>query len=280
MATKIEIYNDQFVENVDAHKLISKVDLTKDRDTNLAVLLGTQIKKDPLKKVIAYLVKDFALKYPNPIQTLSIKKHNLTKDDYYNMIINFVEVTLPYLCLKCQNDYLPYSQEDGAESDVKCFVCKIPSHAKCIKTDDVNIETGIVFVCQTCMQNQGKATVLNAKEAETELSGTSDSSSGEDSSDEEKTEEGSWTEKKKKSRKKKTVVEQSRKKDQPCPMLIEGVCPHGLTGKTCEYIHNKVCSRYSMYGSKEMHRWGCRFGERCRYVHVTLCNNSIEMGMC
>ena len=76
------------------------------------------------------------------------------------------------------------------------------------------------------------------------------------------------------------MVEQSRKKDQECPMLIEGVCPHGLTGKTCEYIHKKVCNRYSQYGSKEMHRWGCRFGENCRYVHLTLCNNSVEMGMC
>ena len=80
MPDKREEYNDQFVGNDWAHYLIRRIDPSKSKDTNLAILLNTGIKKVPLKKVVDFLKNNFAAKYPKAVEVF-VKKANLRKSD-------------------------------------------------------------------------------------------------------------------------------------------------------------------------------------------------------
>ena len=70
------------------------------------------------------------------------------------------------------------------------------------------------------------------------------------------------------------------KKDEICPLLLEGKCPHGISGKSCEYKHKRYCFRFCGFGDQKNHRAGCRFGKDCRYLHPKLCQNSVVMRAC
>ena len=206
-------YDEQFLESEVAHNLISKIDTTKDRDSNLAILLGAGIKKDPLKNALAYLKTSFVDTYPDQTEILATNKYNLTKDDILNQIIDFVYSTYPTLCVKCDSDYLPFKQDNSPDSDVQCFLCKTPAHVTCYKSGDIKLDNGIVFICQSCIQNVGKKKVEEKVTEKVDDSGTkvnttihtadgSHTSSDESTDNDEKKYE--WIEKKKKVRKSKT----------------------------------------------------------------------------
>lgn len=277
---KPEAYFDQFVENNTAYTLITKVNLKKDSDLTLAKLLSDGVKKDGLKETITYL-KSFTGKYPQQIENCFGKKfNNATKNDLANQILNFVKLTFPNFCLKCESDYLPYKQENSAEGGVTCFICKTPAHEGCYKEDSINLNLGIVFVCQNCIQTEGKDKKEDQGEMQNEaeeLAKLTDSDESDDESEKDDSDEGTWTEKKKKKRNKK---EKYSKKNEICPLLIEGRCPHGFNGKNCEYMHKKTCHRFTNFGTQDMHRAGCKFGLTCRYLHPTLCQNSVKMRTC
>ena len=187
------------------------------------------------------------------------------------------------------------SQNDSAEDDVSCIQCKIPAHKVCYKKEDINIDQGLVFLCQSCLVNIGKIKEKEeAKEKEIE-----EKKSVYDSSEEEDESDRGWTKKAKKYRKKRSTTELSsesssadekskksnqspraKKKKTLCPMLVDGNCPHGAAGKECEFQHKRKCYRYVDFGTRDMHRGGCRFGNDCRYLHPTLCRNSVELKTC
>lgn len=277
-----ENYNNLFSENTHAFQLITRVDNTQDRDENLALLLSSSIKKDPLKAVVSYLKETFTEKFPAAIAGLDPKIKNITKADLFNQILDFVSKSLPSHCLKCETEYIPYSQDNSTDDDIKCFGCKLPAHRECYTTTDVNFH--LVFLCQLCLKSEKKEpTIEEEKPTESE----DDESDNEKTSVEEvsdstdtENEREVWKIKKKKSRKSKVQLEKPKKKDQVCPLLIEGICPHGISGKQCEYKHKSICYKYCAFGTKEMHKGGCRFGENCRYLHPTLCQNSVVTGLC
>ena len=74
MANQREVYNDQFVGNDWAHYLIRRVHASNSKDINLAIILDTKIKKDPLKNVVDFLKKNFTEKYPNAAEVFNAKK--------------------------------------------------------------------------------------------------------------------------------------------------------------------------------------------------------------
>ena len=63
-----------------------------------------------------------------------------------------------------------------------------------------------------------------------------------------------------------------------CQLYIEGICPHGISGKGCSSTHPKRCNKYSRHGEDKYR--GCRRGDRCYYFHPRLCRNSTEMRVC
>ena len=190
MDTLRETYNNQFRDKVEVYQLISKVDEANSRDVNLAVLLSTGVKKDPLKGVVTYLKETFSQTFPTAVEKLDIKVKNITKADLVNQILDFVATTLPSLCPKCDESYIPYSQVDGAADDVACFLCKLPAHRECYKTAEISPH--LVYLCHICIKTDEKehtkdAGVKEKNDGEDEgkiSSGSYESSSDESDSDE------------------------------------------------------------------------------------------------
>ena len=156
-----DAYNDQFVANDWAHYLIRKIQPNKDVDETLAILVDAGIKRDPLKTVVTYIKSNFAIKYPVAVNGLTPKKANVTKTELFNQLITFVQITLSHLCLKCNDPYFPYNDENRSDGvEVKCHICSLPAHKDCIKEEHLQLGSGIVFLCQQCVIHKGKTTVM------------------------------------------------------------------------------------------------------------------------
>ena len=171
----------------------------------------------------------------------------------------------------------------------------MPAHRECYNTEEVKLH--LVYLCQVCLTAEKKEPMQEERvvprkiDAEKEEPDTevSESDSSQDKEDSEKEYQDTtdnegirfdagWMVKKKKKRRSKSP--KIDKKETVCPLLIDGKCPHGISGKKCEYKHKNICFKYCAFGTKEMHRGGCRFGDGCRYLHPTLCKNSVSIRMC
>ena len=297
MANNNEYYA-QFQENANVKTVIEKVDTSKDRDSNLALLYDTGMNLPGYKEAVNFLKLKFAEKYPVQVGKVFVTKQKMKKVDYMKQIISFVQHTLPSTCLKCDGNYAPFAQADSAIGDVECIKCRIPAHRECYKGDDINRDKGIVFMCQSCLVSVGKEEKEEEKKKD-DVDGKHESASDDASdSEDEDSDHKSWTEKKSKRKKKisksKLVIvtdessseenekksSKPKKKPQVCPLLIDGNCPHGAAGHQCEYTHIRKCYKFINYGTVDMHKRGCKFGDKCRYLHPTLCNNSVNLKIC
>ena len=132
-----------------------------------------------------------------------------------NKIINFVELSKPHFCKKCEKDYSPYTKANVVRSEtdsaqlVKCYLCNLPAHGTCINDDIINTDLGIVYLCQICYEkNRSNGVTSPVKEDATPLVSTHktipDSSSDDDSSTSHQTENEASEKKKKKLAKRKS----------------------------------------------------------------------------
>ena len=306
----LEEYKEQFAPNASMHKIISTVDTTKDRDFNVALLVSIKVRVLELKEAISYLKQNFNEKYKNQILIFEVVK-NMTKPILLDQMIDFIYKTVPSQCAKCEAGYVPLGQEIGADGAVECIRCRLPAHAECYKAEHFNLQHGVVFVCQPCVtritaemmeeekrKQEAKAAVKKDEE-DSDLSpnDTTDEESESDTREgklRKKRKEDEWQTKKKKIRTKKAVYvtdiddttdeEEARKtnksKSKVCPLLVEGKCPHGAAGRGCKYPHKRKCYYFINYGTIKMHKMGCKYGEDCRQLHPTLCQNSVQMKAC
>ena len=164
MAGTRDEYYDQFVGSDWGHYLIRRIDVSKNRDLILAVLLDSKIKSEPLKKVVAFL-KPFTDKYPITAEIFN-RQQKPNKANFANQIIDFVKQTVPHLCLTCNTSYFPYIDNSDVEDtgEVSCFQCSVPAHATCIKKTSVDVERGIVYLCETCIKSKDKSDVIPTDE--------------------------------------------------------------------------------------------------------------------
>ena len=286
-----EIYNDQFVENDWAHYLVCRIDPYKDASENLAVLLHTGIKKDPLKSVVAFIKNQFVAKFPVAANALAPKKANVTKSELFNQLITFVEITLGHLCLKCNEPYFPYieaNRSDGEE--VKCHLCSLPAHKECIKEEHLNSGCGIVYLCQHCLLHKGKHDILNIDPTEKPPPLPQKESGSESSEDSTSDSEDSDRQRKKKNHKKKTKTnkyqdeseiaeDDSHPPKKICRFYARGSCKHGVSGTRdgkCNFAHPPMCKPYQQYGRRGPN--GCK-GD-CKLWHPKLCFKAIDFGEC
>ena len=187
---KREEYNQSFKDKESLFVLISCVDPSKDLRSNVKIL-NKKVNKPDLQDAVAHLKDNFSAKYPIQMNLFQ-KVVNITKEVLLGQLVTFVEQTLPVLCLKCEVTYTPMHQEDSAADDVSCIKCKIPAHRQCYKKDDLNINLGIVFLCQSCLVNMGKTDEKQEIVA------------GDLTEDESENEDDGWIKKVKKYRKKKS----------------------------------------------------------------------------
>ena len=298
-------YNDQFKDHKDTFTMICNTDPAKDLASNISAIYDNTTMVE-LKGVVAYLKQNFGDKYANQVKVFQTVK-NMTKTIVIKQIIKFVALTLPFYCVKCENEYTPMSQDDSAMDDVTCVKCKVPAHRTCYKKEEINNDHQIFFMCQNCfvsLKKTEKEEEEKRQEEEKILEEKEDTSDDDESDEAEKAMRKieKWEKKMKKIRKKKrsSIIPSSssefessddrpirrqknkdkKKTDTLCPMLIDGNCPHGVSGKECEYLHKRKCYRFTDYGTRDMNRGGCRFGSECRYMHPTLCRNSVELKTC
>ena len=59
MGEKMKLYFDQFKENEWANFLFPRINLAKDRDENIATILNSNIRKNPLLDVVTLLKRKF-----------------------------------------------------------------------------------------------------------------------------------------------------------------------------------------------------------------------------
>ena len=334
MGEKNKSYFDEFKDNEWAYFLFPRINLAKDRDENIAVILNSNIRKNPLQDIVTFLKRKFNEKYPKAVEKLVIKP-NVTKTDLAGLLVSFVQYSKPLLCLLCTSDYLPFSQDDSTDGDgagsderVQCFVCKTPAHQNCVDITTISEKQGIVFLCCQCVDRKKKEdaqqeafksatpphqpsdeeiTSAQPRKNDTpptqkpkdnpqspqETRNWGSASSSSTSSDESSRESSTPPiQRKKRLTKKSKSKEDTRKKektkddaDKPkkdaiCTLLMEGKCPHGISGKTCEFKHIRYCRRFCSFGDSRYHKFGCRFGKDCRYLHPKLCKNSITMKAC
>ena len=152
---RLEPYNELFKDNEWAYFLISRINLSQEKDLNISILLSSNIKKGPLTTVVTYLRKNFSETYPKAVEGL-VFKQNTTKVELISLIIEFVRLTQPQLCLTCNSDYFPYSQEEreNESAQIKCYFCEMPSHIDCVDDTTVDEKRGIIFLCQNCIQRK------------------------------------------------------------------------------------------------------------------------------
>ena len=333
MGEKMKLYFDQFKENEWALFLFPRINLAKDRDENIATILNSNIRKNPLMDVVTFLKRKFIEKYPKAVEKLVIK-NNVTKTDLAGLLVSFIQFSKPLLCLLCNSDYLPFSQDDSTDGDgagsderIQCFVCKTPAHKNCVDITTISEQQGIVFLCCQCIERKKaedaqkeafKGAIPPSQASDEEISSaqppkdatpptqqTKDdppptqspqktkawASSSISSTEESSSESGAAAIQRKKrftkkakhkdDTKKKCKDDTNKpKKDTICSLLMEGKCPHGISGKTCEFKHIRYCRRYCSFGDSKYHRFGCRFGKECRYLHPKLCKNSVTMKAC
>ena len=274
---------DKFVKNVLDHYQPSKSD-----SQNSATLAGTSSITQPHLLDTAKLLQSLHKEYPGLAEQVSITGKKPKKNDLASEIVRFIKGSRDIICLRCKEDYSPYSPENSTDAEIACFICQRPSHHGCYSDSQLDEEAGIIYVCSECKANKVTSPSTPTAELEDKAKVSADklpaqkentvepqaSSDGELEHDE----------------KKKVTVKDENEKDlqsaydrsQPvCPLLLQQECPHGITGATngkCPNYHPTWCSKFMKNGPGG--RRGCKRGDKCRYFHPALCQNGLSTNIC
>ena len=85
MATLRERYNELFQAHDPTFKIISKIDITADRDTNIAILMSLGYRKDALIDVVKNLENNFKDTYPTASEKLNSKNGGTKTNGFLNL---------------------------------------------------------------------------------------------------------------------------------------------------------------------------------------------------
>ena len=61
-----------------------------------------------------------------------------------------------------------------------------------------------------------------------------------------------------------------------CKFYRSGICRHGRSGKSCDFIHPPTCKKFDLFGYKED---GCK-EKKCNNLHMTLCKIFMRHNKC
>lgn len=188
-------------------------------------------------------------------------------------IVNFIFSLFPAKCSKC-DEY--YSSSNDDTPDLTCYKCNRGSHPGCFTAENVEENMGIFYFCSECIPSLEKLRkddtepTKPVKKLANDLALTQENGDTKPQVEVAKPPASSVAPKEKSD-------SVSNKKD-ICPLLLKGICPHGVTGVNCTSGHHPVrCWQYSKYGTDK--RWGCT-RKNCKFHHPKLCQNSLIMKLC
>ena len=258
----------------DVKKLLDRYAPSESEAKNSEILgCSSEIKKAHLESTIQVLLT-LTDEFPALVTKLAAAKAS-TKPLLAKEIVSFIRAARQNYCRKCTSDYAPY-HVDNTESKLACFVCASPCHKGCYDDSNTDEETGLVFLCHSCVvclggNPSGISQISKAvKEPPNQASGS----------------ELDAVKDKEKPQEEKPPVDDSSKKflrydrtRSVCPLLLSGSCSHGISGKDCPHYHPPWCFRYQRNGPKG--RNGCRSSaDACRFYHPKLCENALNAGTC
>ena len=242
--------------------------------------------KAPTLKLASELLSSMNADFPLPAREISNSKAT-TKEPIARDIVRFIHRCREITCLKCSNDYAPFSSTNTG-SLVTCHFCHTPGHLGCYTDSVLDPEAGVVFVCPPCLgspipppyvappaavQTAPPAAVQTASPPPAAQQSASmppqpNTGAARTSRDNEPTE-----------RNKKMKSLSFDRSKAVCPLLLEGNCPHGISGKDCTNYHPPWCFLFQNNGKGGAR--GCHKADnKCLYFHPQLCQNAVKQGIC
>ena len=178
-------------------------------------------------------------------------------------IVNFIFSLFPAKCSKCDDNY---SSNKDDTPELTCYKCNRGSHPGCFSAENVEENMGIFYFCSECIPSlkklQKEDTEPPAKSAkkQADAPATPLVDTQEPQVEVTKPSVGSVAPSEK--------SDSASNKKEICPLLLKGICPHGVTGLNCTSGHHPVrCWQYSKYGTDK--RWGCT-RKHCKF-HTQSC---------
>ena len=241
-------------------------------EKNVALLKSAKIKADTLK-LASELLSSMNADFPQPAKEISASKAT-TKEAIARDIVRFIHRCREMTCLKCSTDYVPFSSTNTG-SVVTCHFCHTPSHLGCYADSELDPEAGVVFVCPPCLGSQIPP-IHVAPPPEPEQTAAPNSPAADQLSSQSSTEAVREPVVERHKSKKTLLYDRSKA---VCPLLLEGNCPHGISGKGCANYHPPWCFKFQNNGRGGER--GCHIADdRCTYFHPQLCQNAVKQGIC
>ena len=232
--------------------------------------LESNYTKDQLTAAV-YFSKSLETDYPAIVKRINQRKSR-NKPQLAGDIAILISGVTPIRCEECKQEYIHPAAENTQDNQVSCLLCNRSSHKPCYLNQN-EIKTGYHFICTVCSTNY-KDKSHNESDKVTETTQSTESNQNEDDAESDTSSiiNSHQTPNHKQSR------EGVEKDEKWCRMYLEGVCPHGISGRGCSYTHPKRCNKYSRHGDD---KWrGCWRGRKCKYFHPRICRNSAELRMC
>ena len=226
--------------DTDVKKLFDRYVPTESKERNIQLLgNSSEVKKSHLEsamKVLSLLAED----YPEPVRKLQSSKSS-TKLLMGTEIVTFIRAARLSSCRKCSSEYSPY-HSDNTGSKLSCYVCVTPCHRDCFNDDITDDETGIVFLCSSCLDRLRPNSLLPPPKVDTPAQPVTDQSPLPKAPEEKPPAQKSAGS----SKDKEEAAEDTGQKKGPlrydrttpvCPQLLVGACTHGISGKDCPHYH-------------------------------------------
>ena len=313
VSNKIKIAVGRLLKDADpiSKKVLTIFDPSKDSEVNISKL--AKVNRAELDALATYL------KLPL-LTSESKKKLYSSRDKLAKRIVLEIRSLYPSVCLECTKEY---TVMPGNQPQYRCWICLQGAHdceqftammeAYLSQPAQIN---GMVWLCHDCLSlnnpfpgsDEANPSAVGTpipleKVAESQEQTTSSEILNNDINNKlevvQKEQEASQKQMTSSEilnsdlNNKLEVVqkEQEASESKPntcthvCPRLIDGTCPHGISGKNeaegkekCELFHPKRCPKYLRFYTHETR--GCREGDNCAYLHVNICKSSIETKKC
>jgi hypothetical protein len=261
-------------------------DPKKTYQQNVNTLSSNLFTREKLMETVAYLQESFRNTKLAPLFVVNPDERN--KKGYAKIILNCILKLTGIECMKCSVIYKPHDPSNV--TDISCVYCQRPSHSGCYNSFQFDYEIGVVFTCKLCMPpappcvenpscNAAKKSDKPPPDKEPKAVENSENSLKLSPPPKEITpppEEGKTSTPKSEKQKPESNKKVGSNTDETtfCPLLLKFECPHGISGKNCEFFHPTRCFKYQTYGPQACQK------DNCKYYHPKFCRNSLAIKAC
>jgi len=289
-------------------ELLGKIITEESIAKNIGYINISGITKPTMVATIEFLK---ALELKTHYSTTLLGSKANTKLPIAKDIVHFIFSLLPVECNVCSAQYVA---DDNERPEVICYICQRGCHPGCYSDAQVSVQSGILFFCSSCLPRIKTLHVeYGSPDSAKSVEKTPEAEPKEAKPKEAKPEEAKPKEGLKKPEdagttpddlgiskivgefspeepapKQRTTVNsgsQPAKKDfsvfagrDICPLLLKGICPHGISGAGCNAFHPKRCNYFVAAGNDRRH--GCTMKGRCKFYHPKLCENAVKLRTC